>query len=106
FFADVAQWVETVTATRQKTTRKKGSAPREKKKKQGLSYLEKREYEGIEEQISAAERELETSAASLEDPAVVSDAHKAHEAFEAHNEAQLKLDQLFERWVELEEKKG
>ncbi len=52
------------------------------------------------------ERDLEASAASMEDPAVVSDAHKAHEAFEAHNEAQLKLDQLFERWAELEEKKG
>jgi len=104
FFADVAQWVETVTTSPQKTTRKKRSAPREKKKKQGLSYLEKREYEGIEDKIATAERDLEASAARLQDPAVVSDAHKAHEAFEAHNEAQLKLDQLFERWVELEEK--
>ena len=106
FFADVAQWEETVATARQKTTRKKTSAPREKKKKQGLSYLEKREYEGIEEKIAAAERDLEASAARLEDPAVVSDAHKAHEAFEAHNEAQLRLDQLFDRWAELEEKSG
>ena len=105
FFADVAQWVETVTMTRQKTTRKKGGAPREKKKKQGLSYLEKREYEEIEDKIAAAERDLEASAATMEDPTVVSDAHKAHEAFEAHNEAQLKLDQLFDRWAELEEKR-
>ncbi len=106
FFADVAQWEETVATVGQKTTRKKTSAPREKKKKQGLSYLEKREYEGIEETIAAAERDLEASAARLEDPAVVSDAHKAHEAFEAHKEAQLRLDQLFDRWAELEEKKG
>ncbi|MEN8163766.1 MAG: ABC-F family ATP-binding cassette domain-containing protein [Acidobacteriota bacterium] len=106
FFGDVAQWEEAVAAARQKTTRKKSSAPREKKKKQGLSYLEKREYEGIEGVIAAAERDLEASAARLEDPAVVSDAHKAHEAFEAHNEAQLRLDQLFDRWGELEEKLG
>lgn len=105
FFADVAQWEETVAAARHKTTEKRGSTPREKKKKPGLSYLEKREYEGAEEAIAAAERDLDALAARLEDPAVVSDAHKAHEAFEAHQEAKLRLDGLFDRWAELEEKR-
>ncbi|MCK5378228.1 MAG: ABC-F family ATP-binding cassette domain-containing protein [Acidobacteria bacterium] len=106
FFADVAQWEETVSTARQKTTRKgRISGPRGKKKKSGLSYLEKREYESIEEAIAAAERDVEGLVARLQDPTVVSDAHKAHEAFEAHNEAQLRLEQLFDRWAELEEKK-
>ena len=42
----------------------------------------------------------------MEDPEVVSNALKAHEAFEAHQDAQLRLERLFERWAELEEKKG
>lgn len=104
FFADVAQWEERVASNRPKPARKRENTPRKKPKKPGLSYLEKREYEGIEEAISAAENELEALAARLEDPQVVSNAQAAHEAFESHQEAQKRLDALFDRWAELEEK--
>ena len=104
FFADVTQWEESVVSIRQKTARKKDAPPRKKPKKPGLSYLEKREYEGIESAISFAEQEVEALAVRLEDPEVASDAEKAHQAFEAHQEAQKKLDLLFDRWAELEEK--
>jgi ATP-binding cassette subfamily F protein uup len=106
FFADVGQWEETVVASRQKVPRKKRADLRVKKKKPGLSYLEKREYDGLEEAIEAAERDVQEAASRLEDPEVVSNALKAHEAFEAHQDAQLRLERLFERWAELEEKKG
>lgn len=104
FFADVAQWEDVVSTSRQKATRKRESSPRKKEKKPGLSYLEKREYEGIEDTIAAAEKDLADLASRLADPSVASDAQQAHEAFEAHQEGQLVLDRLFDRWAQLEEK--
>jgi ATP-binding cassette subfamily F protein uup len=69
-----------------------------------LTYTEKRELAGIEESILEAEAELAAASERLQDPTVASDAERAHEAFLAHRQAQERVDALYQRWSELEEK--
>jgi len=71
-----------------------------------LSYLEGREYDGIEQRIAAAGQLLESKRAQLEDPAIASDGPcllALHAEVEA---AQKDLDALYARWAELEAKSG
>jgi len=69
-----------------------------------LSYLEAREYAGIEQRISEAEQVLRGKRAELEDPAISSDAPRLVAAQAAMEAAQRDLDALYARWAELEEK--
>jgi ATP-binding cassette subfamily F protein uup len=103
-FADVDQWLahrrpETKTPRRAKSERRS-----ERPKRTGLSYLEKREYEAMEENILEAETELEAAAERLADPEVASDADAAHQAFMTHENARDRVAELYRRWAELEDK--
>ncbi len=104
FYADVEQWESGRRSGREQKRRNKAPARRKKTRKPGLSYLEKREYDGLEAAIAEAEAELARLAALLDDPSVASDAARVQEAFEAHRLAEAALEKLLERWVELEEK--
>jgi ATP-binding cassette subfamily F protein uup len=108
-FADYAQW-EQWQAERKQAGKRTGSAqpapsPRpETQAKKKLSYLEAREYSGIEQRIAAAEQLLQARRAEMENPAIASDGPgllAAHAALEA---AQKDLEALYARWAELEEK--
>jgi len=105
YFADIAQWEAGLAGRGGRKNRKTKTPPQEKKKKSGLSYLEKREYEGMEEAIEKAEAKAAELAAMLEDPQTASDAVRVQEVFEAHRQAERVLEGLYERWAELEEKK-
>jgi ATP-binding cassette subfamily F protein uup len=74
--------------------------------KKKLSYLEVRELETIEERIAQADKNLEASRAALEDPEVTGDPPRLKAACIDMDEAQNALDRLYERWAELERKKG
>ncbi len=74
--------------------------------KKKLSYHEVRELEVIEERIAEADRNLETRRTALEDPAVTSDPALLKTACIEMDQAQNALDRLYERWAELEKKKG
>ncbi|MFV2074322.1 MAG: ABC-F family ATP-binding cassette domain-containing protein, partial [Thermoanaerobaculales bacterium] len=80
-FADVEQWLAhrkpEATAPRRARPNRRGERPR----RTGLTYLEKREYEAMEETILEAEVELEMAVERLADPQVASDADAAHRAF-------------------------
>jgi ATP-binding cassette subfamily F protein uup len=102
----VDQWLAQRGPERRAQRKSKSNAPREKPKKKGLSYLEKREYEAMEETILEAENELEAAAAKLEDPRVASDAEAAHEAFVVHEAAKDRVTRLYHRWAELEDTIG
>jgi len=71
-----------------------------------LSYLEAREFAGIEERIAEAEAVLQASRAAEEDPAIMSDAEKLLAAHARLEEAQKAVDQLYARWAELEAKQA
>jgi ATP-binding cassette subfamily F protein uup len=79
------------------------SAPRAAVKKR-LSYLEAREFVAMEERIAEAERQLSVLRTALEDPAIMSDAPRLQVTCAQVEEAQRKVDKLYARWAELEQK--
>ncbi|HEY0163061.1 MAG TPA: ABC-F family ATP-binding cassette domain-containing protein [Edaphobacter sp.] len=78
------------------------SAPGKKK----LSYLEAREFAGIEQKVEVADARLEAARTRVEDPSVAVDAVKLTEALAEMETAQDELDTLYARWAELTEKAG
>jgi len=74
--------------------------------KKKLSYLEAREYAGIEAAVEAAEDRLQKAREVLEDPAVAVDAVKLTAALAEMEAAQEAADGLYARWAELTEKVG
>jgi ATP-binding cassette subfamily F protein uup len=74
--------------------------------KKKLSYLEAREFAGIEAAVEAAEERLHRAKAVVEDPAVAVDAVRLTAALAEMEAAQESVDGLFARWAELTEKAG
>jgi ATP-binding cassette subfamily F protein uup len=74
--------------------------------KRKLSYLEAREFAGLEERLMRAEEVLQASHASLHDPAIASDGPRLLAASEEVAKAQAAVDQLYARWAELDAKQG
>jgi ATP-binding cassette subfamily F protein uup len=114
-FADYAQW-EAWQAQRSKpnaatattvaiSQAAAGSTPAALGKKK-LSYLEAREYAGIEQRVEEAEELVKAKRAELEDPANAMDAPRLVSAQTALDAAQQTLDALYARWAELEKKSG
>jgi ATP-binding cassette subfamily F protein uup len=112
-FADYTQW-EAWQEERKRTvnepapsTRGAQSAvepPAQGKKK--LSYIEAREYAGIEQRIAEAEQLAQSKRAALEDPTIASDGPRLVAAQAEMEAAQNDLDNLYARWAELEAKAG
>jgi ATP-binding cassette subfamily F protein uup len=106
-FADYSQWAADqagVQAVR-KQLKLKGTAPRlaiEPQKKK-LSYLEGREYESIEQKLSAMEQAIHEKRASLQE-AALKDARFLEQIYREIEAKQQEIDVLYARWAELEEK--
>jgi ABC transport system ATP-binding/permease protein len=111
-FADYLQWEEwraagdaseseTHSANGAKQARQTASATALKKK---LSYLEQREYDGIEVRIDAADSRLQTAQERVDDPAVATDANALTQALAELESAQKQHDAIYERWATLTEK--
>ncbi|MFZ0739174.1 MAG: ABC-F family ATP-binding cassette domain-containing protein [Candidatus Acidiferrales bacterium] len=79
-------------------------APKSSLTKKKLSYKETREIETIEQRIANAEKELQTKHDALLDPAIMSYAPRLHAASLELDAAQKTIDDLYARWVELEQK--
>ena len=108
-FADYSQWEIWQDARShsllEKDTGHQASATRNVQPvKKKLSYLEAREYAGIEQRIAYAEEVLRQKKAHAEDPAIASDAEQLVIAHAGLEEAQRDLDALYQRWAELEAK--
>jgi len=58
----------------------------------------------LEERIAAAEEKLKAARAAYEDPAIASDSARLVTAQAELHEAQRIVDQLYNRWAELETK--
>jgi ABC transport system ATP-binding/permease protein len=72
--------------------------------KKKLSYKENRELETIEQRVADAEREMQAKHEALLDPAIMSDGPRLHAASLELEAAQRAIDELYARWVELEQK--
>jgi ATP-binding cassette subfamily F protein uup len=70
--------------------------------KKKLSYLEQREWDGMEAKILEAEQELALRQHELQESA--SDGKKLTEAYGKMQEAQRRVDDLYARWADLEAK--
>ncbi len=111
-FGDYAQW-ELWRAERKPdakptdrsttTTIVPGSSGLLSKGKKKLSYLEAREYSGMEQRIADAERLLHEKRVELENPAIASDGPRLVAANAEVGAVQKDLDSLYARWAELEE---
>jgi ATP-binding cassette subfamily F protein uup len=113
-FADYSQW-EIWQRSQQRGTTNLSSGTRRSpaageaqsaNSKKRLSYLEVRELETIEDRIAEADRILEARRVALEDPAITGDPARLKTACIEMDEAQNTLDHLYQRWGELEKKKG
>ncbi len=106
FFADYMQW-EQEQSSRKPVERVKAASERSvaQDPRKRLSYIESREWDGMEEKIRLAEHALAASHESLQAPETVSDPARMAAAYEELTRAQAEVDQLFARWAELESKR-
>jgi ATP-binding cassette subfamily F protein uup len=103
-FADYSQWeaargelpIET-PAAKERVLPAAIDGPKKK-----LSYIDQREWDGMEAKILEAERELATWHHEVQEAA--SDAKRLPEAYAGLQDAQVRVEELYERWAELEEK--
>ena len=78
--------------------------PRGASSRRKLSYKEKLEFEGMEEKILAAEEEVEELQRQSRDPEVLDDPSRLHDTFTELKQAQDRVEALYARWSELEER--
>ena len=113
-FADYAQWEQWLeeygpeTQPReQKTTSQApaaGDAEAVVAKKKKLSYLEAREFAGIEQRVEQSDARLAAARKRVEDPGIASDAAALQAALTELGEAERENDLVYARWAELTEK--
>ncbi|HYM75511.1 MAG TPA: ABC-F family ATP-binding cassette domain-containing protein [Candidatus Dormibacteraeota bacterium] len=112
-FADYTQW-EAWQEERKRATSEAAPSTRTVQSsiepaalgKKKLSYMEAREYAGIEQRIAEAEQLLQSKRGALEDPGIASDGPRLVAAQAEMEAAQENLDKLYARWAELEKKAG
>jgi len=106
-FADYAQWETARTAMPRDTSAAPRATPaRDRPRAKRLSYLEQREWSGMERAILEAEAAVETCQRAAEDPAIASNPVALQERFGALAAAQADVDRLYARWAELEAKQA
>ncbi len=110
FFADLSQWEDFRLEQREKNKGKVDETPKpvvvEAKPKKALSFKESKELKEIDVEIQAAEKELKTAKAKLEDPKIASDVSKLLEHQKTVDAGQARIETLFKRWEELEAKRS
>jgi ATP-binding cassette subfamily F protein uup len=103
YFADYDQWLqyrkERLSATLQSG---KTSQSLPDKKPHKLAYEARKELNRIERQIETAEGIADNLQRQLHDPEIMCDAHRLAEIYAKHQEARKKVEQLYQRWEELE----
>jgi ATP-binding cassette subfamily F protein uup len=103
-FAEYAQWEQALGGRRPERAVKEDTRAAAPKKR--LSYLESREWETIEERIAEGDKVLHACQEALQEPAVNTDPGRLQKALEEMEEAQGRVDELYERWAELGSKVG
>jgi ATP-binding cassette subfamily F protein uup len=101
-FADYSQWAAE-QVSRKPAKLKAAPAPVGESQKKKLSYLEGREYESIEGNLSAMEEAIHEKRAALQVAALKGD-RLLEQMYREIEAAQQEIDLLYERWAELEEK--
>jgi len=105
-FADYGQWEANgrKPVPSKKDTVRAGSTKTPKASAKKLSYVEQREWDGMEESVLVAESRLEEARSRTEDPLIASDATALQLRLADLSAAQREADRLYARWAELEAK--
>mgnify|MGYP000275958333 CR=1 FL=1 len=104
YFADYAQWLQYKKDSLSDTSRSGDTSQRPRKKKSGKStYEARKELNRIEKQIETAEGLADQLQRQLHDPKIMCDADQLAKRYAQHQDAQKKVEQLYERWEELME---
>jgi ATP-binding cassette subfamily F protein uup len=110
-FADYSQWeVWQAEQARRREFDKQDERPAaavpepKASQKRKLSYLDSRDMETIEQRIAQAENLLAGKRGLLEDPSVFSNPLRLEAAMQEIEHAERAVDELYERWAELEGK--
>lgn len=109
-FADYRQWEqyqiqksEQEKEVPKEKTEKKEPLPRATERSRNkMSYSEKREWEQMEGKILALEQEIEKLETQIHDPVIASQPEKMQQTCQELDLKQKALEQLFQRWQELE----
>ena len=103
YFADYDQWLQYRKDGLPATSRSnETSQSHPNKKSRKPVYEERKELNRIEKQIEKAEGIAHNLQRQLHDPGIMCDAERLAERYAQHQEAQKKVEQLYERWEELE----
>jgi ATP-binding cassette subfamily F protein uup len=110
YYADYEQWLRDLVpdekAEREESRQKAQKQPLPKKKASGrLSYMDQRDYDTMEELILEAEEKKERLEGIINDPAVAADPEKLQQSWSKLEECQKYVEELYQRWDELEQKK-
>ncbi len=104
-FADYSQWEAARAAMpARREPEAPLSPPPASPARKKLSYLDAREWEGMEQRILEAEQTLEAARAALQAPEVVSNHLALEERYAAVQAAEAEVETLYARWAELESK--
>ncbi|HIP39976.1 MAG TPA: ABC transporter ATP-binding protein [Desulfocapsa sulfexigens] len=112
FYADYEQWLADLGRLAAKKesaalSTESGTPEKEKQKKAGkLSYMDQREYDQIEGKIMEGEQEQERLQSLMDAPETVADPRQLESVWADLEQVKLQVEQLYERWDELEEKKN
>lgn len=103
YFADYDQWLQ-YKKDRLSAAPQSGATSQSlpKKKPHKMAYEERKELNRIERQIEKAEGIADNLQRQLHDPDITCDAHRLAEIYAKHQEAKMKVEQLYQRWEELE----
>ncbi len=103
-FADYSQWQAWRDEQSSETPAAKQQRPpaSETAPKRKLSYIDQREWDGMEAKILEVEQELAIWHREVQEAA--SDPKRLPEAFKKLQEAQARVEELYARWAELESK--
>ncbi|MGA8179325.1 MAG: ABC-F family ATP-binding cassette domain-containing protein [Desulfobacterales bacterium] len=103
YFADYDQWLQyrkdRLPATPQSNETSRSLS---NKKPHKLAYEARKELNRIERQIEKAEGNADNLQRRLHDPEIMCDADRLAEIYTQHQEAQKKIEQLYQRWEKLE----
>ena len=105
-FADHSQWQDARAARRSlpRAAVDGVAASRERPRAKRLSYLEQREWDGMERAVLSAEADVEACRLAAEDPSITSDPSALSTRYAALEAARAEVDRLYARWAELEAK--
>jgi len=103
-YSEYAQWAASAKNTLE-PEKPKEKKEKPKEKKQRLSYLEKKEYDQIERKIAKLEEEVRKLSHLLEEEEVSANPERLQEVCTQIALEETKIEELYLRWLELDQKR-